>query len=409
MRRVSLSALPALGLLAFAAPPAFAQQPAEPSGQTVTVTANRVQDYRARLAACLARNCPVNEDVDATLALAEALFLQGDYAEARTAVRASLRRNHRAAATFPEPVSDLYRVQARLARNIGLDREARTASFDVLNALQAGLPTEDHRHFTARFEIAETQMMSGNFEGARRELRRLVQVARAAGREDVATIAELRDLSYELIAFPGSDARARLVQWSRLTEPAARIRATGAKIILAQHYRSQGDVARSNALFAEIGRDHRGLAHRRLLHSPPYPLMQQGPRLPEDPSIADGMAFGRTLNRLSDNFEDAWVDVGFWIMPDGRVSSAEILRRGSDGSWAAPLLDAIRGRVYATANEPTYRLERYVYTAAYERVSGTRMPRRSPMGRIEYFDLTDGSDRPAAPPRPDENGGRPAS
>lgn len=156
--------------------PALAQR-SETEGQTVTVTGQRLQDYRDRLAACLARRCPVNEDVDATMALAEALFLQGDSREARTAVRGSIRRNRDAAASFPEPVSDLYRVQARLARNIGLDQEARQASFNILNALQAGIPRQDHRHFTARFEIAETQMMSGNFPGARRELQRLIQAA----------------------------------------------------------------------------------------------------------------------------------------------------------------------------------------------------------------------------------------
>lgn len=390
--------------------PALAQQP-EAQGQSVTVTGQRLQDYRDRLAACLARRCPVNEDVDATMALAEALFLQGDYREARTAVRGSIRRNRDAAASFPEPVSVLYRVQARLARNIGLDQEARQASFNILNALQAGIPQEDHRHFTARFEIAETQMMSGNFPGARRELQRLIQAARAAGREDVVTFAELRDLQYELVAFPASDARGRLQQWARLTGPAQRVRSVGARLILASMYRADGDAARADAILADVGRDYRGGARRRLLHSPPYALMHQGIRLPEDTNIADAATYdaSRTLSRLPPNVEDAWVDVGFWILPNGRVSGTEILRRGSDAAWARPLLDAIRGRVYAAAAEPTYRLERYVYTAGYERVSGTRLATRSPYARIEYFDLTDGSERPAPPPRSEGDGGRPVA
>jgi hypothetical protein len=390
--------------------PALAQQ-TEPQGQSVTVTGQRLRDYRDRLAACLARRCPVNEDVDATMALAEALFLQGDYREARTAVRGSIRRNRGAAASFPEPVSDLYRVQARLARNIGLDQEARQASFNILNALQAGIPQEDHRHFTARFEIAETQMMSGNFPGARRELQRLIQAARAAGREDVVTFAELRDLQYELVAFPASDARGRLQQWARLTGPAQRVRSVGARLILASIYRADGDAARADAILADVGRDYRGGARRRLLHSPPYALMHQGNRLPEDSDIAHVATYNasRTLNRLPPNVEDAWVDVGFWILPNGRVSGTEILRRGSDPAWARPVLDAIRGRIYAVAAEPTYRLERYVYTAGYEQVSGTRMATRSPYARIEYFDLTDGSERPAPPAGPGGDGGRPAA
>lgn len=400
---------PGLAAAALLASPAIAQpQPAEPDGQTVTVTGVGLQTYRDRLAACLARNCPVNEDVDATAALAEALFLEGEYREARNYVRASLSRNRTRAREFPEPVSDLYRIQTRLARNIGLDREARLSSFDVLNALQAGIPQEDHRHSTARLEIAETQMMSGNFPGARRELQRLIQAARAAGRDDVVTLAELRDLQYELIAFPGSDGRARLTQWSQLTDPAQRFRSMGARLVLASHYRAQGDPARADALLAEIGRDNRGGARRRLLHSPTYALMQQGARVPELSTMGEAVQMGSTLIRLSDNFEYAWVDIGFWIMPDGHVSGAEVLRRGADSAWAGGFLRAVRGRVYAAGPEPTYRIERYVYTAAYDRTAGSRMPVRSPFGRVEYFDLTDGA-APPPPSPPERNGGRPAA
>jgi tetratricopeptide (TPR) repeat protein len=399
----------ALSALALLGTPALAQQPSG-QGQSITVTGDRLQAYRDRLAACLARNCPVNEDVDATAALAEALFLQGDYREARSYVRASLSRNRDRAREFPEPVSDLYRIQARLARNIGFDREARTSSFDILNALQAGLPQEDYRHFTARYEIAENQMMSGNFEGARRELRRLIGVARAAGREDVATLAELRDMQYELIAVPGSDARSELLRWSRLTQPAQRLRAIGARLVLASDYRAQGQAAQADALLAEIGRDNRGGAQRRLLHSPQFALMQQGAKMPDLTRIDEAVQMGRTLNRLSDNFENAWVDIGFWILPDGHVSGAEILRRGANASWATGFVNAIRRRVYAAGPEPTYRIERYVYTAEYVQTSGSRMPVRSPFGRVEYFDLTNGVAPPTPPtPRPDQNGGRPVA
>jgi hypothetical protein len=398
------------GLLAAAAAPAIAAAQPQPRGgtpQDITVTGVPLQDFRDRLSACLARNCPVNEDVDATAALAEALFLDGEYREARSYVRASLSRNRDRAAEFPEPVSDLYRIQTRLARNIGLDREARVSSFEILNALQAGLPREDHRHFTARFEIAENQMMSGNFEGARRELQRLIQAARAVGRADVVTLAELRDLQYELIAVPGSDARGELARWSQLTDPAARLRSIGARVVLASYYRAEGNPARADALLAEIGRDNRGGAQRRLLHSPQYALMQQGARIPELSTIAEAIQMGRTLNRLSDNFEYAWADIGFWILPDGHVSGAEVLRRGADATWTAGFLSAVRGRVYAAGPEPTYRIERYVYTAAYDQTSGTRLPVRSPFGRIEYFDLTNGVAPPTPPARPDRNGGRP--
>src|SRR4051794_11810778 len=85
-------------------PPAAIQPP---EAAPIVVTAESIADYRARLAACLSRHCPTNEDADATLALAEALFLEGEYNEGRLAVRASIRRNGHAAAAFPDAVSDL--------------------------------------------------------------------------------------------------------------------------------------------------------------------------------------------------------------------------------------------------------------------------------------------------------------
>ncbi|HTU11463.1 MAG TPA: hypothetical protein VMG08_11265 [Allosphingosinicella sp.] len=400
MRRLSALALSALALTAA---PAAAQTP-RPEGQTVTVVGQNLELFRNRLAACLARNCPVNEDVDATLALAESLFLNGDYREARSVVRASLGRNRDAARAFPEPVSDLHRVQARLARHIGFDREARIAAFDILNSLQAGIPTEDHRHFTARFEIAEMQMLSGSFNGAQRALGRLIEAARAAGREDVVIMAELRELSYELMAVPGGgDARWRLEQWASLEGDANRLRATGARLTLARLYRNQGNIARSDELFAQVARTSAAGTRRRLLFSPRFQLAQQLRLEWEDPLDPVWISPHR---QLPDNMENGWIDVGFWVGPDGRVSEVEILRRGADPSWADPLLTAIGGRLYATAQEATYKIERYTYTSSFWQATGSRLTARSPAARVEYLDLTTSAETPAAAaPRPAGPGG----
>jgi hypothetical protein len=389
MRRFPLFALT---LLAATATPA--QQPAQDDGEpeTIVVTGQRLQDFRDALARCLARNCPPNEDADATLALAEALFLNGVYGEAHAAVRASIGRNRDQARNYPEPVSDLYRANTRLSRHIGLDREARNSAFEILNALQAGIPQEDHRHFTARLEIAEIQMMSGNFAGAQRELTRLARVARAAGREDVAIIAELRDRWYELIAAPRStSAMSDLIEWSRRTEPAQRMRAIGARLLLARVYRSEGDTARADALLAEIGRTTRMSAGRRLLSAPRYQLLQY------DVNRSEGdVPSGNVLNRVTENYEGKWIDVGFWILPNGRVSGLELLRSGANPGWADPLLGSIRGRLYSEGSEATYRMERYTMTAGFDTTTGSRIQRRGPGARVEMLDLT--ANAPDAPP-----------
>ncbi|MEA3031409.1 MAG: hypothetical protein QOG13_2734 [Sphingomonadales bacterium] len=394
----------ALTLLASSAP---IEAPAQTNDAqpTIVVTGPRMQEFRDRLAACLARHCPVNEDVDATLALAEALFLNGDYAAARTTVRASLGRNRNQARNYPEPVSDLYRAGSRITRHIGLDREARIDSFGILTALQAGIPQEDHRHFTARLEIAELQMVSSHlqsssFSGARRELQELARVARAAGREDVATIAELRERWYELIAYPGStSAMTALTEWAGRTEPAERMRANGARIILARVYRYQGDEARANALLAQVAQSGAS-ARRRLIHSPHYTLGQQEMRLEGDQDLIEAIRYGNTLNRVTENYDNKWIDVGFWVMPDGRVSGLEIVRHGATPDWSEPLLEAIRGRTYSAGPEATYRLERYTFTAPMQQGTGSRIGHRAPNARAEYLDLTVEGQMPPPPAAP---------
>jgi tetratricopeptide (TPR) repeat protein len=390
MRRILFFALMA------GSSPALAQQQQDDNSQTIVVTGQRIQDFRDALARCLARHCPPNEDADATLALAEALFLNGRYPDAHSAVRASIGRNRDQASAYPEPVSDLYRANTRLARHIGLDREARTSAFEILNALQAGIPTEDHRHFTARFEIAEMQMMSGNFAGARRELARLARMARAAGREDVAVTAELRDRWYELVAFPQGGTVGELTEWSRRTAPAERMRTIGARIVLARFYRGEGDTARADALLAEIGQQSRTTARRRLLSAPRYQLYQEELRPPDDADIDEMLRFSNALKRVTENYEGKWIDVGFWILPNGHVSSLELLRSGSNPDWSRPLMDSIRGRLYSEGTEPTYRLERYTMTAGFESTTGTHIQVRGPGARVEYLDLT--ANAPDTPP-----------
>jgi len=379
---------------------AQAPQPAR-AGETppIVVTGERISDLSARLAACLARNCPPDEDIDATLALAEGLFVDGEYARAREQVSASLGRNADEAKRYPEPVADLYRVHARLSRSLGHDKSALRSTHGILAALEEGIPQPDHRHFTAQYEIAEVQLRMGRLQSAQETLRDLAADARRAGRQDVATQAMLRTLWFEWLARPEGSARSRLERLARLADPARRYESVGAKLILARILRQEGKAQQAEELVAGIGSGNSGV--RRLLSAPNYVLVQQEIR---DPGSDGAELMGvNVLNRLTENYEKKWVDVGFWINPDGRVADVELLRKGGDAGWADPVLHSIRGRVYSAAAEPTFKVERYTMTAEYEpwtSSSGTRLPRRSPRARVEYLDLTTSGDAPAAPTRP---------
>jgi tetratricopeptide (TPR) repeat protein len=399
-----------IALFAAASAPAFAQQAApaqpqpraaQPGGQEITVTGRRIQDYRARLAACIARGCPPNEDVDATLALAEVEFESGAYEDSRRTIMQSLDRNRRHARAYPEPVADLYRSRARVARHLGRGDEALRSTIETRRTLDNGIPVEDYRHFTARLEVAEAYTSAGRLEAARDELNSLARAARAANRPDVASLAELRGTWISYLLAPYGDARSRLLEMTR--DPSNRMRAVGAQILLARIYRDQGDTRQADALVAELAR--RDTGRRALVSSPPYTLLAR-----------ETIEEGGTVNvntRIPDVYDGQWIDVGFWVMPDGSVDGLEIIRKRGNADWAEPLLRSIRGRRYtvATDDTPTFRLERYTYTANLERVSGTRIMQRGQRARVEYYDLSTGEPppdvviperppTPAAAPRP---------
>jgi len=376
-------------------------------GQTIIVTGTRIQDFRDRLRDCLVRNCPPDEDIDATMALAEALFVEGDYHGARRAIRRSIGRNRDEARNYPEPVSDLYRANARVARNLGLDRDARFSTVEILRVLQSGIPVEDHRHFTARFEIAQSLVAFGQYRQANNMLEDLAERARAVGRDDVVAMAELRRMwVHRLLATRGSPPSRALLELARSPDPR---RSIGAKMLLVRIYGENGDTADAERLIAELGRS---TGRRLLLFSPPYEMVQredvEGQARRAQAIYARGSGRGRALftsnlgDRLVENVADKWIDVGFWVQPDGRVEGLEIVRSRNDTSWAEPLLRSIRGRRYATSEDAsTYQLERYTYTSGYnESGTGSRIAGRSARARVEYFDLSATASPTPAPAQP---------
>jgi hypothetical protein len=378
-------ALPYLLLMA-AVSAAAPAAPAPPPRSDIVVTGRRL-DLKDNLERCLARNCPTPEDVDASLAYAEQLFVTGDYDEAHKAITASLRRNKDKAKQYPEPVSDLYRSDAKVARHLGLDDEARRSTRAIYEALKQGIPVPDVRHFTARIEMASSYLAFGRYNDARDELRALQREARSVGRDDIAQIAEVKKLWIDYVESPS--ALPEITRSAADTDPKRSIVAGGAKFLLTQINGEEKKLNRDPA----IGTVKTPSTHRVLLFNPPYELAtHENPPAPGlNGSIsASTLTEGNVLNRLSDTFRDSWIDVDFLIQPDGRVSDLQIARKGADTGWATPLLQSIRDRRYSESSDgkPTHRLERYTYTAGYEMTTGSHMMRRSPLARVEYMDLT---------------------
>ncbi len=392
-------------LVAAAAGASAGQAPPDTAAEQSIVVIGDREAYRRRLAECLARRCPPNEDIDATTALAEVLFDEGEYREARSVLRASIGRNRDEAARYPEPVSDLYRATARVTRQLGFDQEARRSTWQILSALRAGLPVEDHRHFTARLEIVESLTAFGEYQQAQRELRELAQRARAAGRDEIVATAELRSLWINFVTAPTDNRTVRqLVELSASPDPR---RSVGAKMLLIRIYNERGDRRRAEEVIAQLGT---GGAHRTLLFAPSYQVSQQDnpgasrargssidSSLSRPPPAPGGESHSSLIvanlaNRMTEQMEDQWIDVAFRIRADGSVEDVQVSgRRGSPG-WEGPLLQSIAGRRYSTTADgsQTQRLERYTYTSRLTRqVTGSRIPDRSPSGRVEYTLLSE--------------------
>lgn len=372
-----------LGLAAVTAPDV---QPGQ--NAPIVVTGERISDLRARLRACIARGCPPNEDVDATLALAEGEFLNGEYERAEQEIAASIGRNRRHRRAYPEPVADLYRSQARVQSHRGRDTLAAQSTYDILRTLRAGIPQEDHRHFTARLEIVQMEMRAGNRNGVLRELRELIEQAQRAGRDDVVRLARMRQLQFSYMLTPYGAPERRLEELAESSEPDQLFERVMARFFLARVYRDQGKIERADAMLAGIPRGDADT--RALLYAPRIRLT----RAEAQPGWLPGMNV--------DNFEDAWIDVAYWIQPNGRVEDVEIVRRGANADWADPVLASIRGRIYASSSDPSpsYRLERYTYTAARGTRTGSRLAMRVGTPRVEYLDLTTQSEPGRAPATP---------
>ena len=395
---------------------AFLAAAATPSTQPITVIGQRLPDLQARLSACIARNCPTDEDIDASLAVAEAQIIDGDYRGARRTLLSSLGRNKGEAKAYPIPVSDLYRANGRVAAHLGYDQDYYRSTWGIYRTLKEGLPDEKYRQYSALMEIAEMMGKTRNHERARLYYERIADSARRDGRPDIAALAELRRVLRHFPPYLREEAVRKILA---RTDPKYRAPVLEGKLAIARMAYEAKDEAKGDSIIAELA----SLKIRKpiLVYAPPYDLgfseSDNNDRPQVDRAFAPavstggpggggdgvpqiggagrqtfpgGMSFGTRRTAL--NVEDMWIDVGFTISPTGRVENLDVLRSKGSRSWARPLLKSIAGRRYtpAIAGSPaSSRRERYTFTSGFEPGAGTKAKTHSPNARVEYFDLSD--------------------
>lgn len=394
-----------------------------PSAQTgnsdILVVGHKIADLRRSLQECLARRCPPNEDIDASLALAETQLLDGKYHDARKTLLGALSRNKREADAYPIPVSDLYRANGKVAASLGFDNDYYNSTWAIYRTLKHGLPSEKDRQYSAMMEVAEMMYRTRGHTTARYYYERLIDQAKRDGRPDIAALAELREVIRHLPPYMQEGEINRILA---KTDPKLKVPIIEGKLALARMAYASKNPAKGDAIVRDLA--YLNIKQPILIYAPPYTLhMQddqntsvasQDPLVPETntghgrlagndqvsgPAPFHGGGVGPGVGqasigmaRVSLNTEDMWADVAFRIMPDGTVSNVQVVRKRGDIGWAAPLLNSIKGRRYtpvAVDNPAGFRRERYTYTSGVETGAATRQVLHSPNARVEYMDLSD--------------------
>ncbi|WP_397581304.1 energy transducer TonB [Sphingorhabdus sp.] len=361
----------------------------------IVVTARSLKDTESDLKACLARKCPPDQDIKASLAHAENQFVEGNYRDARSTLVNALGRNRKHKGQYPIEVSDLLRANGNVAAHLGEANVYRLSVLDMRDTLKSALKSNDYRVFGAEIEVADSRMKLGYLDEASDKYLEVEKRALSVGLPQVAAIARLRDLSLrvqraetEKTEFRKKEALDGIDAFLNAPTGGSEDIKIAAEILKSRLDRASGNSETADRLiarYASLGGTNRPV----LLYSTPIKM--------NEAQAARAMAGGSDLNRIGTQVvENRWVDVGFWIGADGKVDAPEILRNKGDTDWADVVLKAIKTRIYAPlkmegddASLGVYAIERYSLTAQYENdVTGTRIRQRSPVARIERTDLT---------------------
>ncbi|MFZ2996803.1 tetratricopeptide repeat protein [Sphingobium sp.] len=362
----------------------------------IVVTGQRLRDAQAQ---CVRGECTPLRDAQATIALAEVEFRDGDYLDAKSLLNAAIARNRDKATQAPRAVAAMYEAYATVSLHEG-DKEAyRQAVRNQVRTLRDNLPADDPSVVSAATELGDMWIKLGNYRQADATFEAVERDALTHGSERSAMLAgmkrawlaEARGRSEQAVAMLDALEKRPLAQDAgfRTALRVLRIRLTARRA-------KDGEI---DKLIAQVG-DGQG-ASPVLIWSPPYGMDAVST------ANANARAFGAPdpiVTGSSDLNGVRWIDIGFWVRPDGKTDGIEILRGSTSTAWAAPVLRQIAGRRYAAtqtagqgaAEQGAYRVERFTPRAEYRTPVGSHIKRRIAIGGYEVLDLTRQADAPSS-------------
>lgn len=356
---------------------------------TITVTATRLSDLAAAVAACAARPCPTRQDAAVSIAYASALFDEGRYREAKQTLGAAVSRVKRAAAKEPIAVSQVYTAQATLSAHEGDQRITERATHAGYRVLRDGLGPTALPTLSAAYRLAIWELRVGRAAIAERHLAEIADVAAAAGHAELADAAVLQRA--QVLAWRKRRPAAFALLDSLAARPVASGRAPGdaaqvQRAALATAVRlatDAGDEALAGRYLARFQTIPDGDVPQ-LLSQTDQPRPGRGDT--DDPSDPIGQDRGANAAALTGL---RWADIGYWIRPDGSVDDIDVLRGSRNRAWTGPLVRWIAARRYTPSRGKAghYRVERYSLTADYRTPIGSLIRRRAGKSRYEVMPM----------------------
>lgn len=360
---------PALLLFAQAAtPPAV-------TADDIVVIGNRAGDA---LTACLARNCPPAEEVEASLQASVEQFVAGRYGGARRTLQNAIKRNRAHAAELPGPVSSLYATLATVAEHEGDTRLWTASARNNVTILRKYVGSDDRATLTEQMRFGDTLL---GLNQPRAADSNFITVQRLAVDRKYPAIAAAAAFRRALVAFGEREYKAaqRFADESvRLAGRDARVMGEFRDTLNARIAIRKGDENAVDALAARLRQSTD--RQPRLLYSRPVGDLDR----PDN---------GTVLNPWHDS-DIRYADIGYWISPDGRTTGVEVLRDRGLGQWRSGILRQVGERRYvpldvAPGHPGLYRIDRFTIRATIDTPTGSRI--RSRMGRltVHIIDLTE--------------------
>ncbi|MFC3712194.1 hypothetical protein ACFOMD_06415 [Sphingoaurantiacus capsulatus] len=365
----------------------LAMQAVPETDPTITVVGRKAID--AEYAACRDGGCDPNREANATLAYAQQQLLAGDYRGSRKALKRAIRRHSQNAATHPDAVSALYDANSTVALHVGEHSDARRSGLRAIAILDRALGETHPRAVAAVAQRGSMEEKIGNLAEAEQSYKSAAKRARAAGMPLLADVVDLRRAW--LLAARDQDvaAQKRLTRMADDAGADRRVRLQAA-VLAARVAREREDYRTAERMIAMVGTQP-AKSKPLLVWAPP---INDAVNRSAEHARRYGMASAATGATSGEIVPIRWVDVGFWVRPDGKVDEVEVLRGSKRQGWAIPVLQSIEGRRYAafaaTTGDPgNYRIERFTFVAPAVIPINSLIKRNAGKPELRWLDITD--------------------